>query len=202
MFKKFFLTALTLVSLSTAALAGPVVGQPAPDFTGTDTAGKTHKLSDFKGKTVVLEWTNPECPYVVKHYGQGNMQKVQKAATDDGVVWLRIISSAPGKQGHTSPEGADTYIKANNVAATATLLDETGTIGKAYDAKTTPHMFVVNAEGTLVYAGAIDDKPTADAADIEGANNHVSAALANLKAGEAVAVAETKPYGCGVKYAD
>lgn len=202
MFKKFFLTALAVVSLSGAAMAGPVVGQPAPDFSGTDTMGTTHKLSDFKGKTVVLEWTNPECPYVVKHYHGGNMQKFQKAATDEGVVWLRVISSAPGKQGHSTPDAANTYAKTNNVAATATLLDETGTIGKMYDAKTTPHMFIVNAEGTLVYAGAIDDKPSTDEADNASASNYVSAALANIKAGEAVATPETKPYGCSVKYAD
>lgn len=202
MIKKLLLTALAVVSLSVSALAAPVVGQPAPDFSGTDTKGNVVKLSELKGKTVVLEWTNPECPYVVKHYHGGNMQKFQKAATEDGAVWLRIISSAPGKQGHSTPESAEAYVVANKVAATATLLDETGAIGKLYDAKTTPHMFVVNAEGTLVYAGAIDDKASTDEADNASASNYVMAALADIKAGKPVANAETKSYGCGVKYAD
>lgn len=176
------------------------VGDPAPQFTAVDSNGTTHTLADFAGSTVVLEWTNHECPFVVKHYTNGDMQANQKAATDEGVVWLRVVSSAPGKQGHVTGEEANTIAENQGVNATATLLDPAGAIGKLYGAKTTPHMYVIDADQTLVYAGAIDDNSSANPADVPTANNFVMAALANIAAGEPVATAETQPYGCSVKY--
>jgi hypothetical protein len=159
-------------------------------------------LSDYKGKTVVLEWNNPECPFVRKHYDSGNMQKTQAVAAANGAVWLSINSSAPGKQGHMSAAQAKAVVAKEKARATAYLLDPRGAVGKGYGAKTTPHLYVINAAGTLVYAGGIDDKPTKDKDDIAGARNHVLAALAELKAGKAVSVATSRPYGCAVKYQD
>ena len=179
-----------------------VVGKPAPNFKLADADGKPVTLSDFKGKTVVLEWNNPGCPFVQKHYDSGNMQKTQAAATKDGVVWLSINSSAPGKQGHMSGAEAKAFVAKSKASPTAYLLDPKGVVGKVYDAKTTPHMYVVNKAGTLVYAGGIDDKPTANKADVQGARNHVLAALSEIKEGKAVSVATSRPYGCSVKYAD
>jgi hypothetical protein len=184
------------------ASAAPVVGQPAPNFKLNDVNGRVVSLSDFKGKTVVLEWNNPDCPFVKKHYGSGNMQKTQAAATKDGVVWLSINSSAPGKQGHMDGSKAKGVIAGLRAQPTAYLLDPNGVVGKGYDAKTTPHMYIVNKAGTLVYAGGIDDKPTPNPADIDGARNHVLAALADLKAGKPVSVSTSRPYGCNVKYSD
>lgn len=201
MFKKFLIAAVLMTVLVPAALAQAVVGQPAPDFKGLDTKGATRSLSEFAGKIVVLEWTNHECPYVRKHYGSGNMQKLQKEAADQGAVWLRVISSAPGEQGHVSAIDADRIVAEKNAIATATILDESGVIGRSYGAKTTPHMFVVDQNGVLVYAGAIDDKPTTDAADIATAHNYVEAVLDDLKMGRQVSVGQTQAYGCGVKYA-
>ena len=192
--------AVMAAPLSSAKAEGAVVGQPAPDFTGTDSNGKTHKLSDFKGKTVVLEWTNPECPFVVKHYGSGNMQKLQADATKDGVVWLSISSSADGKEGYMTGEQANAYMTEQKSTPTARILDPSGDIGKLYGAKTTPHMFIVDANGTLVYAGAIDDNDSFSPDTVAGAKNYVAAALADIKAGKPVQTASTKPYGCGVKY--
>lgn len=189
-----------LMLISAPAFAAPEIGQPAPGFTGTDSNGTEHSLSDFQGKTVVLEWTNHECPYVQKHYGSGNMQALQKAATDDGVIWLTIVSSAEGKQGYTTPEEANALIEEVGANATARILDPSGEIGKLYDAKTTPHMYVIDGEGTLVYAGAIDSNKSYDPATIEGATNYVQAALDSLKAGTPIEVASTTAYGCGVKY--
>jgi peroxiredoxin len=183
-----------------AHAAGPEIGKPAPDFTLKDQAGKSHSLADFKGKTVVLEWFNYGCPFVKKHYESGNMQKLQKQAADDGVVWLSIVSSAEGKQGYLKPEEAEAKMKELNMSSAALLLDPEGTVGKAYSARTTPDMFVINGEGVLVYKGAIDDKPTPSAADIEGSKNYVVEALAEVKAGKPVTTAETKSYGCSVKY--
>ncbi len=185
-----------------AHAAAPVVGQPAPNFKLADANGRAVTLSDYRGKTVVLEWNNPGCPFVQKHYGSGNMQKAQAAAKRDGVVWLTINSGAPGKQGHMDGAAAKQMLAKSGSAPTAYLLDPKGVVGKAYDAKTTPHMYVIDAKGTLVYAGGIDDKPTANAADINGARNHVLAALGELKAGKAVSVASSRPYGCSVKYSD
>ncbi len=184
-----------------AALGAATVGQPAPAFTLTDLDGKSHNLSDFKGKTVVLEWVNPECPFVVKHYEKsGNLPATQKAATADGVVWLLINSAASGKQGDYDAEKAKAWLAKNKAAATAYLRDADGKVGKAYDAKTTPQIFVINAEGTLVYNGAIDSKRSTNADDIAGAENYAKSALADLKAGRPVATATTQPYGCSVKY--
>lgn len=188
------------VGFGYAAVAAPTVGKPAPVFAGVDTNGNTHTLSDFKGKTVVLEWTNHDCPYVMKHYGSNNMQTLQNRATADGVVWLTVISSAPGKQGHVSPAKANQIAAERGAGPTAILLDPEGTIGRAYDARTTPHMFVIDGEGTLVFMGGIDDRPTADRADVEGANNYVVAALADVSAGRNVQTPTSRPYGCSVKY--
>lgn len=192
--------AFTGVLMTATAHANPEIGKPAPAFTAVDSNGKTHNLSDFRGKTVVLEWTNHECPYVVKHYSTNNMQGLQKAAASDGVVWLSVISSAKGEQGHVSGEKANELTKERNAAPTAVLIDEAGTIGRAYEARTTPHMFVINAEGTLAYMGGIDDRPTANKADVEGATNYVKLALDSIKEGKPVEQAVTRPYGCSIKY--
>lgn len=201
MIKTFLLSALALMALSvTPALAAPEVGKPAPDFTGTDTNGVAHKLSDFKGKPVVLEWTNPECPFVIKHYDSNNMQKLQEKYTGQGVIWLSINSSASGKEGNMTPEESNKYIAEKGAKATARIIDAEGTIGKLYDAKTTPHMFVVDKDGVLVYMGAIDSDSSFKPEAIPGATNYVAAALDALAAGKPVETASTKPYGCGVKY--
>jgi len=182
-------------------LGAATVGQPAPAFTLTDLDGKTHNLSDFKGKTVVLEWVNPKCPFVVKHYEKsGNIPSTQKAAVADGVVWLQINSAAAGKQGDYDAEEAKAWQAKNKVAASAYLRDADGKVGKAYDAKTTPHIFIINAEGVLVYNGAIDSIRSGNEADIEKAENYVKSALASIKEGKPVASATTQPYGCSVKY--
>jgi peroxiredoxin len=183
-----------------AAHAAPEIGKPAPDFSVVDSNGKTAKLSDYRGKTVVLEWTNDECPYVVKHYSTGNMQALQKDATAKGVVWLSIISSAPGEQGYVTGEKANKLTKSRGAAPTSVLLDPDGKTGKLYDAKTTPHMYVVDAQGMLVYMGGIDDKATTAAADVKAAKNYVRAALDAIAAGKPVPTAITRPYGCSVKY--
>jgi peroxiredoxin len=195
-----FLAALVAVVLAAPAHAAAVVGQPAPEFTLTDSTGKSHNLASFKGKFVVLEWNNFDCPFVVKHYGSGNMQKLQQAYTGKGVVWLTVNSSAAGKQGHLQPAEVAGKLAERKAAPSAYLLDADGKVGKAYGAKTTPHMYVIDPKGTLVYAGGIDDKPSTDAADIAGARNHVAAALDEALAGKPVSVATSTPYGCSVKY--
>lgn len=192
--------ALPLTLAATSVQAEPRIGQTAPDFTGVDSNGKTQKLSDLKGKTVILEWTNHQCPFVGKHYGAGNMQKLQKEATKDGVVWLSVISSAPGRQGHVAPEKANELTTTRDAAPSAIILDEKGEIGKTYNARTTPHMFVINAKGTLVYKGAIDDTPSANPADIPKSQNYVRDALAAMTAGKAPDPDSTRAYGCSVKY--
>lgn len=176
------------------------VGSPAPDFSATDTKGTAVKLSDFKGKTVVLEWTNHECPFVRKHYDTNNMQKTQAAATADGVVWISIVSSAADKEGHVTPEEANQIVEKEKASPSHVILDEKGETGHLYGAKTTPHMFVVDKDGKLAYAGAIDDNSSYDPKTVEGAKNYVLAAIADLKAGKAVETSSTNPYGCGVKY--
>lgn len=179
----------------------PVVGQAAPDFSGVDADGKTVKLSDLKGKIVVLEWHNPECPFVVKHYDSKNMQKLQTAAAAKAdVVWLSVNSGAVGLQGHLTGEQAKEYMTKHEAKPAHYLLDTKGEIGQLYQAKTTPHMFVIDKEGVLAYAGAIDDKPTPRQTDIDGAKNYVTAAIEALEAGKKVEVATSQPYGCGVKY--
>jgi peroxiredoxin len=182
------------------ALAELPVGKPAPSFRANDMNGRLISLSDFRGKTVVLEWSNPECPTVKKHYESGNMQRTQAQAAAAGAVWLTINSSGEGNQGHMTPAEAKGVAAAEGSRRTAYLLDPAGTVGKTYGAKATPHMYIVDPAGTLVYNGAIDDKPTQDKADIPGARNHVLAALSELKAGKAVSVPTSRPYGCSVKY--
>lgn len=194
------LIAAAALTLAAPVLAKPEIGKPAPQFSVADTAGKTWSLGDFSGKTLVLEWTNHDCPYVVKHYASGNMQALQNEATGAGAVWLSVISSAPGKQGHVSAAEADVLTKDRGAAPSAVLLDSEGAMGKAYGAQVTPHLYVIDGAGTLVYMGGIDDRPTTDPADIEGATNYVQLALAELAAGKPVSNAVTRPYGCSVKY--
>lgn len=182
------------------AMKEPAVGSPAPAFTLTDTNGKQHNLSDFKGKYVVLEWVNLGCPFVKKHYESGNMQATQKKAVEKGVVWLSVNSSAKWKQGNLSPAAWNEEIADRKMSSTAVLLDESGEVGKSYGAKTTPHMYVVNPDGILIYKGAIDDKPSTNKADIAGARNYVLAALDESMAGKPVSTASTQSYGCSVKY--
>ncbi len=183
------------------AWAEPKVGAPAPDFQVVDSTGKMRSLSEFKGKTVVLEWTNNGCPYVRKHYGPGNMQSLQKKYTADGVVWLTVASSPPGEQGFVTAEQANSDTKTRGAAPTAVLLDPGSKVSRAYEARNTPLMVVVDAKGTVAYAGAIDDKPSSNPGDIPGAKNFVAQALDEIKAGKPVSVASTRAYGCYVKYA-
>ena len=200
---KHLLTAFAALAVIAAPAAGAaIVGKPAPNFTLPDVNGKRVSLSAFRGKTIVIEWNNPECPFVRKHYGSGNMQKTQEAAAKDGMVWLTINSSAPGNQGHVTGAQAKAYLAKAGARPTAYLLDPDGVVGKRYDAKTTPHMFIVNKAGTLVYAGGIDDKPSPNPADVKTARNYVLAALSELKQGKPVSVATSRPYGCAVKYRD
>jgi peroxiredoxin len=180
--------------------AGISTGDAAPDFTLKDPSGKEHSLSGYKGKFVVLEWTNFECPFVKKHYSGGSMQALQEKFTADEVVWLSICSSGPEKQGHMTAEEAAQKIAKNDFAATAYLIDEEGKVGKEFGAKTTPHMFVINPEGKVIYQGAIDSIRSADSADIAKADNYVAQCLEAGKAGKEISVGTTKPYGCGVKY--
>lgn len=179
---------------------GPEIGKKAPDFTLPDAAGVVHTLSDFEGKYVVLEWLNHECPFVVKHYATGNMQMLQEKYRDQGVVWLSIISSAPGKQGYMSPDEAKKATREKNARPTAVLLDPEGTVGRAFDARVTPHMYIIDPDGMLRFMGAIDDRPTANHDDVEGARNFVSEALDLLLEGRDVDVSSHPPYGCTVKY--
>ena len=196
---QFFLLGL-FTAFSLAAHASVRVGQPAPDFTGIDSNGDKHTLSQYKGKTVVLEWTNHDCPYVKKHYNSGNMQALQKQATADGVVWLSVISSKPGKEGHVSGARANKLTRSRNAAPTAVILDETSEIGLLYGAKTTPHMYIIDKTGQLVYMGGIDSIPSSNEADIAGAKNYVRVALDAMAAGKAIEDSVTRPYGCSVKY--
>jgi peroxiredoxin len=176
------------------------VGQHAPDFVATDSNGKTHTLSEFAGKYVVLEWTNNGCPYTQKHYSSGNMQNLQRQWTSRGVVWLTVISSAPGEQGYMTAAQENSYVQKASAAPTAVLLDPKGTLGHLYDAKTTPDMYVINPQGVLIYEGAIDDRASTDASDIKGAKNYVDMALNEAMSGKQVATAATRSYGCSVKY--
>jgi peroxiredoxin len=191
---------LLLLALATWVHADAEIGKPAPAFTLPTCESKSVSLSDYKGKVVVLEWTNYGCPFVMKHYGSGNMQKLQADAAAKGVVWLSICSSAPGKQGHAAPADALKACTEKNSAATAYLIDESGATGHAYGAKRTPEMYVINADGILVYHGAIDDKKSADPADIATAKNLVAAAIDETVAGKPVSIPETEAYGCSIKY--
>jgi len=205
--KQFLFYALCAGTFLTLAVAaqndGPstaVVGQTAPNFTLQGGDGKEHSLDQYKGKYIVLEWTNPGCPFVHKFYDSGAMQNLQKEETAKGVVWLRINSGAPGKEGSQTAADVTDYEKTNHVAATATLLDPTGKVGHMYGARNTPQMFVIDPKGELIYAGGIDNKPSPDAADIPGATNYVKAALDESMAGKPVTTPTAKPYGCSVKY--
>jgi peroxiredoxin len=182
------------------AQAAATVGKAAPDFTLADSNGKNHSLSQYKDKFVVLEWINFDCPFVKKHYGSGNMQKLQDKYTKKGVEWLSINSSSEGRQGNYPPAKINELLKSHNSHASAYLIDADGKVGRLYGAKTTPHMFVIDKKGSLVYAGAIDDKPSVDEGDINNAKNYVAAALDSAMAGKPVATAQTQAYGCSVKY--
>jgi len=192
--------ACATVFLASNRVTAAEVGRPAPDFTLTDIAGKTHTLADYRGKTVVLEWVNQECPFVVKHYASGNLPATQRAATADGVVWLTINSGRPGAQGDFEPARVEKWAKEHSAAYTAYFRDQDGKVGRLYGAKTTPHMYVIAADGTLVYNGAIDSIRSASQADVAKAENYVTSALAALKAGTPVKTASTQAYGCTVKY--
>jgi alkyl hydroperoxide reductase subunit AhpC len=183
-------------------IAAAKVGDAAPEFTATASNGKTIRLTDYRGKYVVLEWHNNGCPYVGKHYNSGNMQRLQKQWTSQGVVWFTILSSAPGKQGYVTASEENDYLTKMQAAPTAALLDPNGEIGHLYNAKTSPQMVVINPQGLVIYSGAIDDRPTTDLQDVQGATNYVSLALQAAMAGKPVVTPATRPYGCSVKYRD
>jgi hypothetical protein len=207
-FGRFAAAALLLAACAVSAYAvtaraaddEPKVGQPAPEFTAVDSQGKTRRLDDFRGKTVVLEWTNADCPYTRKHYTSGNMQSLQSLARAHGVIWLSVISSAPGKQGYVNGAGADELSRSRNAVPTAVLLDPSGALGRLYHAKTTPHMFVIDANGELRYMGGIDSIATADVADIQTAEPYLKEAMLAVVDDKPVARPVTRPYGCSVKY--
>ena len=205
--RRTFIAGTGLLALSRSLLvpapawaAVAKVGTAAPAFSAGATTGKTVSLADYHGKVVVLEWTNHQCPYVEKHYETSNMQALQKDATGQGVIWLSIISSAPDTQGYVLAKEADELTRTRHASPTAVLLDPTGVVGKLYGATNTPHMYVVDKAGLLVYAGAIDDRPTSRRADVQGANNYVRAALDAVTAGQPVKTPVTRAYGCTVKY--
>jgi len=199
---KFILAilALTFFLYSTTIAQEAEIGKKAPNFKLTDSNGKTHSLTDFSGKYVVLEWVNFDCPFVVKHYGSGNMQSLQQKYTEKDVVWLSICSSSEGKQGHFSNDEINEKIKEREAAMTAYLIDENGKVGKAYGAKTTPHLYIVSPKGELIYAGGIDDTPSPKQEDVKTAVNYVSKALDEALSGKKVEISTSKPYGCSVKY--
>jgi hypothetical protein len=189
------------IALSRGAEAAIETGAQAPAFSVQDADGRMRTLDEFQGRMVILEWTNHGCPYVRKHYDTGSMQALQREATADGVVWLQVISSAPGEQGHLDGPGSRERVRIDSASPTATLLDSSGAMGRAYGARTTPHMFVISPTGVVLYQGAIDDRPSARPSTLDGASNYVRAALADITAGRPVQTPETTPYGCSVKYA-
>jgi peroxiredoxin len=191
---------LAVFGASASVLSALPPGSIAPDFKGVDSNGVTHSLSDYRGKFVVLEWANRGCPYEKKHYLSGNMESLQKQWTEKGVVWLSILSDGPGQQGYVTPAEENDYLKTMHASPTAALLDPTGAIGHLYQARTTPHIFVIDPTGKIVYQGAIDDQPTPDPSSLKGADNYLSDALSAATAGKPVAIAATKPYGCAVHY--
>jgi len=202
--KETIASLLAFALISAAAAHGAKVaevGSRAPDFTLTDINGVEHSLSDFEGKVVVLEWVNHGCPFVKKHYDTGNMQGLQETAAGKEVVWLSVCSSAPGKQGHMEASDWQAAVERKEIKSAATLIDESGEVGRLFGAKVTPHMFIVDADATLVYDGAIDSIASASKSDVEKAENYVMAALKSLMAGEEIAMPKSKPYGCSVKYA-
>jgi peroxiredoxin len=200
--KTKLLTALLTLAASSALFAAdsPAVGTNAPDFSLTDSKGKTQSISQYKGKYVVLEWFNPDCPFVKKHYGSGNMQKLQEEFTGKGVVWLTVDSSAPGLEGYLTADQANAKMAEWKTKQSALILDPDGKVGRTYGAKNTPHMFVINPEGKIVYEGAIDSKATPNPSDIANSTNYVKVALEESMGGKPVSNANTKPYGCSVKY--
>ena len=205
--KSIVLATVSLAAISLAVAAGPSAGRASigavtPDWSLTDSNGKTHDVTEYRGKYVVLEWTNPQCPFVQKHYRSGNMQATQKQAEAMGAVWFSVDSAAPGHVGYLSPEQTNAYRTKMKVKSTATLFDSQGKVGKIYDAKTTPQIVILNPKGVLIYDGAIDDKPTTDIADIAGAKNYALAALKEAMSGKPVSVPTSTPYGCSVKYGD
>jgi len=197
---KTHLALLFILVSATPAFAAPAPGDPAPDFSLTDIQGQKHSLSDYKGKYVVLEWNNPDCPFVRKHYDSGNMPKLQQEERAKGVVWLTINSASANRQGDIAPGDIEKFLQDEHADPTAYLRDPDGAVGHLYGAKTTPHMFVIAPDGKLIYEGGIDNKPTPDPADIPGATNYVRAALDQSMAGKPVTVATSRPYGCSVKY--
>lgn len=201
--KMFLLVPLFLLCLTVTGMAETeeiALGKPVPDFSLNDNSNKSYTLSDYQGKFVVLEWTNPDCPFVKKHYNSNNMQKLQAHYTKKNVVWFSICSSAKGKQGHLTGEVLNKRLKKLKTAHTAYLIDSDGKVGRLYGAKTTPHLFIINPEGKLVYMGAIDDRPSTNSDDIAGATNYVQTALDELLAGNNVTSKATKSYGCSIKY--
>ena len=201
--KTWILTSVLSAGLLAAAGASAqaVVGQPAPAFSATDTAGKPVTLADYKGKHVVLEWVNPGCPFVQKHYDSGNMPATQKSAAAKGVVWLSVNSTAKDAGDYMSPSELAAWQKSKDAAPTGTLMDVEGKVGRAYGARTTPHMYLIDPQGKLVYAGAIDSKPTANPADIKTATNYVNQAIGEALSGKPVSQATSRAYGCSIKYA-
>lgn len=195
-----FISFMLINATDSADRTGAVVGERAPDFSVVDAHGNVHSLSDYEGQYVILEWLNHGCPFVKKHYDGNNMQEMQRRYTEEGVIWLSVVSSAPGTQGYMEPEETLKTKEEKNAAPTAILLDVDGTMGRAYDARVTPHMYIISPEGILEFNGAIDDKPTARLRDLEDAHNYVDAAMASLRNGEEVEVRTNTPYGCTVKY--
>jgi peroxiredoxin len=201
MIRTLLMTVGVLVTAGGVSLAEVQIGKQAPDFVLTDTSGKSHHLSDYKGKYIVLEWYQPDCPFVRKHYNSGNMQALQKEYVAKGVVWLSIDSSAAGQEGNYPAAELNQIAAKNGAVRTALLLDADGKVGHLYGARTTPDMYIINPQGVLVYQGAIDDKPSTDLSDVKTANNYVKSALNAVMTGQTVATASTPPYGCSVKYA-
>jgi peroxiredoxin len=201
MIRTLLMTVGVIVTTGGISSAEVQVGKQAPDFALTDTNGKTHHLSDYKGKYIVLEWYQPDCPFVRKHYNSGNMQALQKEYAAKGVVWLSIDSSAAGQEGNYPSAELNQIATKSGAVRTALLLDADGKVGHLYGAKTTPDMYIINPQGVLVYQGAIDDKPSTDLADVKTAKNYVKSALNAVMGGQTVATASTRPYGCSVKYA-
>lgn len=200
MLRRAFLATALLAATSLPALAQPLPGQPAPAFALTDVDGRKVSLADLKGKYVVLEWTNPSCPFVQKHYDSGNMQSLQKRFTGEGVQWIVINSTAASHSEYLKPAEQRAWLAKHGAAASIAALDADGTVGRAYAAKVTPHMYVIDPNGVLVYAGAIDDKRSANPADVKTANNYVVQAFAELRAGKPVSASSTQAYGCTIKY--